>query len=89
MSRRLTKHSAIETEPVLSPDGKKLAYISDRTGRPQVYMMDLSSKKVTRISKKGSYNTSPSWSPDSTMVAFTSSRKGSRTAIYRVRVGYT
>ena len=89
MSRRLTKHSAIETEPVLSPDGKKLAYISDRTGRPQVYMMDLSSKKVSRISKKGSYNTSPAWSPDSTMVAFTSSRKGSRTAIYRVRVGDT
>ena len=23
MSRRLTKHSAIETEPVISPDGKK------------------------------------------------------------------
>tara|TARA_B100000700_G_C15039398_1_gene854543 strand:+ start:894 stop:2177 length:1284 start_codon:yes stop_codon:yes gene_type:complete len=86
MSRRLTKHSAIETEPVLSPDGKKLAYISDRTGRPQVYLMNLSTKKMSRLSKKGSYNTSPAWSPDSSMVAFTSSRKGSRTAIYRVRV---
>ena len=63
MSRKLTKHSAIETEPVLSPNGKMLAYISDRTGRPQVYLMDLSSKKVSRLSKKGSYNTSPAWSP--------------------------
>ena len=86
MSKRVTKHSAIETEPVLSPDGKKLAYISDRTGRPQGYIMDLSTKKVSRLSKKGSYNTSPSWSPDSSMVAFTSSRKGSRTAIYRARI---
>jgi len=86
MSRRLTKHSAIETEPVLSPNGKMLAYISDRTGLPNVYLMDLNSKKVSRLSKKGGYNTSPAWSPDSTMVAFTSARKGSRSGIYRVRV---
>ena len=84
--RELTKHSAIETEPVLSPDGKKLAYVSDRTGQPQVYLMDLSSKKVTRISRKGGYNTSPAWSPDSSMVAFTSQKRGSKSTIYRVRI---
>ena len=86
MPRELTKHSAIETEPVLSPDGKKLAYVSDRTGQPQVYLMDLSSKKVTRISRKGGYNTSPAWSPDSSMVAFTSQKRGSKSTIYRVRI---
>ena len=86
MPRELTKHSAIETEPVLSPDGKKLAYVSDRTGQPQVYSMDLSSKKVTRISRKGGYNTSPAWSPDSSMVAFTSQKRGSKSTIYRVRI---
>ena len=86
MPRELTKHSAIETEPVLSPDGKMLAYVSDRTGQPQVYLMDLSSKKVTRISRKGGYNTSPAWSPDSSMVAFTSQKRGSKSTIYRVRI---
>ena len=86
MPRELTKHSAIETEPVLSPDGKKLAYVSDRTGQPQVYIMDLSSNKVTRISRKGGYNTSPAWSPDSSMVAFTSQKRGSKSTIYRVRI---
>ena len=63
-----------------------LAYVSDRTGAPQVYIMDLGSKKVTRISKDGGYNTSPAWSPDSSMVAFTSQRSGSKSAIYRVRI---
>ena len=86
MPRELTKHSAIETEPVLSPDGKMLAYVSDRTGQPQVYIMDLSSNKVTRISRKGGYNTSPAWSPDSSMVAFTSQKRGSKSTIYRVRI---
>ena len=86
MPKELTNHSAIETEPVLSPDGKMLAYVSDRTGAPQVYIMDLNSKKATRISKEGGYNTSPAWSPDSSMVAYTSQRSGSKSAIYRVRI---
>ena len=86
MPNELTNHSAIETEPVLSPDGKMLAYVSDRTGQPQVYIMDLSSNKVTRISRKGGYNTSPAWSPDSSMVAFTSQKRGSKSTIYRVRI---
>ena len=86
MPKELTSHSSIETEPVLSPDGKMLAYVSDRTGAPQIYIMDLNSKKATRISKEGGYNTSPAWSPDSSMVAYTSQRSGSRSAIYRVRI---
>ena len=83
MSRKLTKHSSIETEPVLSPDGNKLAYISDRTGSPQIYLMDLSTKKSTRLTNKGKYNTSPAWSPDSSMIAYTS-LVGGKTAIFRV-----
>jgi len=86
MPKELTSHSSIETEPELSPDGKMLAYVSDRTGAPQIYIMDLSSKKATRISKEGGYNTSPAWSPDSSMVAYTSQRSGSKSAIYRVRI---
>ncbi|NIO04112.1 MAG: hypothetical protein GTN74_05705, partial [Proteobacteria bacterium] len=38
-----------EASPSWSPDGKKLAFVSDRTGGPQIYMMDLSSKKTSRL----------------------------------------
>ena len=86
MPRELTKHSAIETEPVLSPDGKMIAYVSDKTGAPQIYIMYLDSKRMKRISTVGGYNTSPAWAPDGSMVAFTSQRSGSRSAIYRVRI---
>ena len=86
MPKELTNHSAIETEPVLSPDGKMLAYVSDKTGAPQVYIMYLDSKRMKRISTVGGYNTSPAWAPDSSMVAFTSQRSGSKSAIYRVRI---
>lgn len=85
MLRKLTKHIAIETEPALSPDGKTLAYISDRTGTPQVYLLNLATKKTTRLTKKGNYNSSPSWSPDGTMIAYNGVRN-SKSVIFRVLV---
>jgi len=88
MSRKLTKHMAIETEPALSPDGKTLAYISDRTGTPQVYLLNLATKKTTRLTKKGNYNSSPSWSPDGTMIAYNGVRN-SKSVIFRVLVDDT
>ena len=85
MLSKLTKHMAIETEPALSPDGEKLAYISDRTGTPQIYLLNLSTKKTTRLTKKGNYNSSPSWSPDGTMIAYNGVRKR-ESVIFRVLV---
>jgi TolB protein len=85
MLHKLTKHMAIETEPALSPDGKKLAYISDRTGTPQVYLLNLSTKKTKRLTKKGNYNSSPAWSPDGTMIAYNGVRN-SKSGIFRVLV---
>ena len=81
--RNLTKHSAIETQAVLSPNGTQLAYISDRTGTPQVYLMDLSSQKSNRLTKKGTNNTSPDWSPDGSRIAYSGTLNGP-SAIYRV-----
>ena len=38
--RRLTTHPDSETAPAWSPDGKEIAFTSDRTGRPQIYIMN-------------------------------------------------
>ncbi len=82
-SDRITKNSAIETEPALSPDGRYLALISDRTGSPQVYVRDMQRKKMNRITETGKYNVSPSWSPDGKFIAYASKREGV-SSIYRI-----
>ncbi len=74
----------IEVSPSLSPDGKKIAFVSNRSGSPQVYVRDLAaSSGEHRISHAGGYSTSPSWSPTGERIAFTS-QGGGKFSIYAV-----
>lgn len=50
-----------ELDPALSPDGKWIAYVSDETGRPEVYVRSLASEGTKlRISSEG--GNEPLWS---------------------------
>lgn len=59
---RLTDHPAVDTSPTWSPDGRRLAFVSDRSGSPQIWLASLSSGELRRVSR-GGYVTSPDWSP--------------------------
>lgn len=61
---------AMNVEAAVSPDGKKVAFSSDRSGRPMVYVMDIDGKNVKRLTFEGKYNASPAWSPDGKQIAF-------------------
>jgi TolB protein len=77
--RQVTRLPGIETESVVSPDSSQIAYVSDQTGEPQIYVMDLiagslNAQKSTRVSKIGNYNASPAWSPNGKYLAYRSIR---------------
>jgi len=76
--KRLTDNSAIDTSPAWSPDGGKIAFVSDREGGPQIFTMSASGGGATRISKNGSYNTTPAWAPrdGKEVLAYTTRDKG-------------
>lgn len=61
---------AMNVEPAVSPDGKRVAFSSDRAGRPMIYVMNIDGSNVQRLTFAGKYNASPAWSPDGKQIAF-------------------
>lgn len=71
--------------PAWSPDGKKLAYVSFETGKPAVYIHELSSGDRTRIADFPGLNSAPAWSPDGRSLLLTLSKDGNA-EIYRMDI---
>src|SRR5262249_1147193 len=67
-----TEHSSIhELNPAWSPDGKWIAYLSDKTGEYEVYTRPQLGGDETRITSDGGvYRYGPTWSPDSKKLAY-------------------
>jgi Tol biopolymer transport system component len=76
--KRLTDNPANDRFPAWSPDGDRLAFVSDRDGTPEVYTVDAAGgANVVRITNGGAVmDAAPSWSPDGKKIAFTSTRDG-------------
>ncbi len=67
---------AMNVEPVVSPDGKTIAFSSDRSGKPMIYTMDMNGGNVKRLTFAGVYNSTPAWSPDGRLIAFSGFDRG-------------
>ena len=64
-ARSLTQDFAWNIQPAVSPDGKKIAFISDRGGISNVWVMNADGTNLKQISKeKNNLVHSPKWSPD-------------------------
>jgi dipeptidyl aminopeptidase/acylaminoacyl peptidase len=55
-----------EDEPVFSPDGRRLAFLSDaeQDGQPQLYVAEVGSGAVRRLTQASGHLERPLWSPD-------------------------
>ena len=76
--QRITANPYTDSAPDWSPDGQWLAFVSDRTGGSNIYLMrpdgsDLHPVQITRGA-----DSDPSWSPDGQRLAFVSSDLGVR-----------
>ncbi|MDA8388393.1 MAG: LpqB family beta-propeller domain-containing protein [Nitrospiraceae bacterium] len=81
---RLTQTDGIDVSPAFSPDGSKIAFVSDRDGSPQIYIMDTHGYNTARITFQGDYNTSPAWSPSGDRLVFVGRYEG-RDQIFTVK----
>ena len=69
--RPLTTGNFSDASPRWSPDGSKVAFISDRDGSPQIWVRFMDSGAINAITNLRHAPAGISWSPDGTQLAFT------------------
>ena len=71
--RRITRSPAVESDPTWSPNGERIAFTSNRLGKPQLFEVSTKGGNAKRIPTNNSGNcTEPSWNPrDANIIAFT------------------
>ena len=72
-ARLLVSHPATESRPLFSPDGKRLAFTSTRTGNGDVYLLTLATGDVVRLTFDDASELVSGWAADSQSVLFQSS----------------
>ncbi|HMK09809.1 MAG TPA: hypothetical protein VK449_12340, partial [Anaerolineales bacterium] len=68
----LTAGDFDDREPALSPDGKSVAFASNRGGSWDLYLLDLATGDVRPITRTPAFEGKPTWSPDGVWLAYES-----------------
>ena len=83
--QRLTFNDTADYNPALSPDGKKVAYVSFiRWHNPndEIFVIDINTKSNERLTANTATDSNPTFSPDGSKIAFDSNRTGINSEIY-------
>lgn len=67
---QLTADPADDAQPAFSPDGRSIAFTSNRTGTWDIYLMDAEGKNTRQVTDSPGQEMHPTFSPDGTRLAY-------------------
>ena len=71
----LVSHQATESRPMYSPDGTRLAFVSNRTGNGDIYVLNLQSGDLNRVTFDDAADILDGWSRDGKWLYFSSNAR--------------
>jgi TolB protein len=81
-AHELVSEEGYASQPAWSPDGRWIAYTSDRNEQIHLKLLDLRTGAITQLTSGNSVNLEPEWSPDGTRLAYVSTVPNGNYNIY-------
>ncbi|KGK97714.1 hypothetical protein LI82_08005 [Methanococcoides methylutens] len=72
----LRNDNFVNTNPVFNPDGTKIAFVSDRSGNSDIWVMNSNGVGIEQVTFENSTQEHPAWSPEGDKIAFSSNEGG-------------
>ena len=80
---RLISSTRRDNNPRYSPDGKRIAFFSDRTGTSGIWLSEADGSNAEPLfSQEGASSSGPRWSPDGQRIAFNAESEGQQHEVY-------
>jgi TolB protein len=79
---QITSDPSDDMMPAISPDGRQIAFVSNRTGNWDIFTMSVDGGPPTQITFETDDEVQPTWSPDGKQLAF--ARKNARTSRWEI-----
>ncbi len=73
---QLTFDPGLESEPSWSPDGRMIAYSSDRSGNFDIWVQPVGEGNPVRVTTSEAHDWQPDWAPEGNRLVFRSEREG-------------
>lgn len=86
---RIGTDTASASDPAFSPDGSRIAFVSQRDGNPEIYIMNADGTGATRLSNDPQADGHPAFTADGQTIVFHSSRTAGKQQIWAINVDGT
>lgn len=82
----ISNNSGDDRDPAWSPDGKSIAFTSDRDGNTEIYIMNADGTDQTRVTNSPENEHHPEWSPDGKRIIFSRTLEDKTSDLFVINV---